>query len=87
MAKANTEVKEKQSTVQQKQAKADTGYAKSGNADRVHLGFKAEEDEPVDARGARGGRGGRNQEGGQRGGRRQNARQALKKTEDDFPTL
>ena len=50
------------------------------------MGFQADddEDERGDRRGGRGGRGGRDD---QRGGRRQNAKAALKKTEEDFPTL
>ena len=84
-AKANAEVKEKQSTVLQAQAVKSTAFAAGGGTEKIHLGFTADDNEPVGDR--RGGRGGRNQEGGQRGGRRQNARAALKKTEDEFPTL
>lgn len=51
------------------------------------MGFQAEvdDDERGDRRGGRGGRGG--QADNQRGGRRTNAKAALKKTEEDFPTL
>lgn len=55
------------------------------NANQALLGFGAkhldrdEDDEEQKPR--------RNQEGGQRGGRRQNPKQALKKTDDDFPSL
>lgn len=83
-------VKEKQSTVQQQQYMKGT-YGKTTNENQELLGFGSVPD-PVsdDERGGGGtrGRGGRrNQEGGQRGGRRQNAKQALKKTEEDFPSL
>ena len=83
--KAHGEAKEKQSTVLAAKQAATTNLAGNTNELRAHLGITAGDDD-VPA-GGRGGRGGRNQEGGQRGGRRQNARAALKKTEDDFPAL
>lgn len=49
-------------------------------AELTGFGTVADEDERGDRRGGRGG-------GNQRGGRRQNPKQALKKTEEDFPTL
>lgn len=61
---------------------------------KISIGFQAQGDEEGPAEGGRGGRGGRGGKGrGGRdlvsaaGGRRQTAKQALKKTEEDFPTL
>jgi plasminogen activator inhibitor 1 RNA-binding protein len=72
--------KQKQSTVLQN-AYMKNAVAKTTGAGVAHLGIQADDDD------VRGGdrRGGR--DGGQRGGRKQNAKHALKKTEDDFPTL
>lgn len=95
---AHADEKEKQSTVLQNQY-LKGGMAKTADVNNVYLGFGnvADDDEiPQRGRGGRGGRGGRrgggdrdraHQEGGNRGGRRQNAKHALKKTEDDFPSL
>ena len=75
--------KHKQSTVLQNQYMKST-VAKTTTANAVHFGFQADDD---DVRGGDARRGGRGGDAGQRGGRKQNAKQALKKTEDDFPTL
>ena len=74
-----------QTTVQQNTYLKDT-VAKTADANNTYFGFSAvDDDEEVPGRG---GRGGRTTDGGNRGGaRRQNPKQALKKTEDDFPTL
>lgn len=77
------EGKEKQSTTVQNTYLKGT-VAKTTTANAGLLGIKADDD--TDARPARGGeRGG--DAGAQRGGRRQNPKHALKKTEEDFPTL
>lgn len=62
--------------------------AKTTGQNGALLGFQAEEydAERGDRGDRRGGRGGA-ADAGRGGGRKQNARQALKKTEDDFPTL
>jgi len=88
--------KEKQTTVQQNKYAKDT-LAKTADVNNVYLGFGNAVDEDDDvpagrggrggARGGRGGRGGNTDRGGRGGARRQNPKQALKKTEDDFPTL
>lgn len=66
-------------------------YGTTTNENQALLGFgsvpDADDEEERGAGGTRGRGGRRNQEGGQRGGRRQNAKQALKKTEEDFPAL
>lgn len=87
----NATTKEKQSTLQKKDLSA---VATVGDKEGVQLfGFSgAPEDEDAPNRGGRaggrGGRGGRQEQATrQGGGRRQNAKQALKKTEDEFPTL
>lgn len=74
--------KQKQSTVQQN-AYMKTIHAKTTTENSVLLGVQADDDD------VRGGdrRGDRAGNAAQRGGRKQNAKQALKKTEDDFPTL
>lgn len=59
------------------------GVIGGGNDQNVLMGFQADDDDERDNRGGRGGRG----QNDQRGGRRQNAKAALKKTEEDFPTL
>ena len=69
--------------------------AKTADKNNNMFGFGAinqdEEQVPESSRGGRGGRGrgGRGHSGSivNQGGRRQNAKQALKKTDDDFPTL
>lgn len=78
--------KVKQSTQQQNQYAKQT-LAKTSDAEVAKLtGFGTIVDEE-DVRGdRRGGRGGRDTNT-QRGGRRQNPKQALKKTEEDFPSL
>lgn len=75
--------KEKQSTVLQNQY-LKGAVAKTAHANGSLLGVQADEQESsAPPRG-----GNRRGDGGaQRGGRKQNARQALKKTEDDFPAL
>jgi len=88
---ANAEEKNKQSTVVQntylKGTVAKTSDAKT--AEMTGFGTVADEDFGGDNR--RGGKrpegGQRGGKGGQRGGRRQNPKQALKKTEEDFPSL
>ena len=88
--------KEYQVTKQQNTyMKASMGKVVSENQNLLGFGeIKDDDDENPNYadRGAggagRGGRGGRrNQEGAQRGGRRQNAKAALKKTDEEFPTL
>jgi hypothetical protein len=82
---ANAEEKVKQATVLQNQYLKGS-VAKTSDAQVAALtGFSAvpDDDERTDRRGGRGGRD--NQ--AQRGGRRQNPKQALKKTEEDFPSL
>lgn len=77
--------KVKQSTQIQNLYNKDT-IAKVADANVVkYTGFQnvVEEDERDNRRGGRGGRDNNNQ----RGGRRQNPKQALKKTEEDFPSL
>lgn len=71
---------------------ADT-YAKVADPNVALLGFgSVAQEEPVAERRERGGRGGRGRGGNQQtaprqGGRRPNAKQALKLTEEDFPAL
>lgn len=85
-----TDAKEKQSTVVQNTYMKGTS-APTTTENQALLGFGNVKDDSGDEEerggGTRGRGGRRNQEGGQRGGRRQNAKQALKKTEEDFPSL
>lgn len=80
---ANESEKVKQSTVLQNQyLKGSVAKVPDSNvATMTGFGSVADDDERGDRKGGRGGR------DNQRGGRRQNPRQALKKTEEDFPTL
>lgn len=78
--------KSKQSTVLQNQY-LKGAVAKTADANNVLFGFGAvKDDDDVPSRGGRGrgGRGGKEQRGG---ARRQNPKQALKKTDEEFPTL
>jgi len=89
--KASDGGKTHQETVQKNQYLKGT-VAKTADVNNNMFGFgAAPEDEPVESsRGGRGGRGRGARGGGSivnQGGRRQNAKQALKKTDDDFPTL
>ena len=79
---ANDATKVKQTTIQQNQY-LKGAVAKTTGENALALGLTGDDEE----RGYGGNRGGRNQEGGQRGGRRGNAKQALRKTEEDFPSL
>ena len=87
---ANTETKEKKSTVLQNQYLKGT-VAKTADAEVGALvGFGLVKDEEPrqdrgDRRGARGGA--RDEKPRQTQGRRQNAKVALKKTEEEFPSL
>lgn len=77
-AKKNDNVKEYVQTKQQNTYLKGAAKVGGTNDDNILMGFTADDDE--DTRGAR-------KDQGQRGGRRQNAKAALKKTEEDFPTL
>jgi len=80
---ANTDEKSKQSTVVQNTYLKGTVAKTSDSTVANMTGFGNVADEETDNR-----RGGKRQgAGGQRGGRRQNPKQALKKTEEDFPSL
>lgn len=87
----NDNVKEKQSTVLQAQyMKGTTAPVAGEGKSYLGIGSVPDDDDEREERGGPSGRGRggrRNQDGGQRGGRKQNARQALKKTEEDFPSL
>jgi hypothetical protein len=63
-------------------------YAKTADSNNVLLGFGSVKEE-VDPRGGRPqrGRGGNQAQASRQGGRRQNPKQALKLTEEDFPAL
>lgn len=86
---ANDAVKEHTSTVLKKGIKEGATKTKfeTGGANIV-LGLVGEGDDGDAGRGGRGGRGrGRGDAVAAQGGKRQNARKALQKTDDDFPTL
>ena len=86
---SNTTEKLHQSTLLQNQYQKDT-LATQTDVNNVLFGFGNAKDEEEEVRGdkrapKRGGREGGQQ--AQKGGRRQNPKQSLKKTEDDYPTL
>lgn len=91
-AQQATEQKVTQATLQQNQYLKGT-VAKTSDVETAKLtGFGSIVDDEDTGRGGRGGRGrggrgGAQADNAQRGGRRQNPKQSLKKTEEDFPTL